>query len=59
MAQLEFNLAHGKAVVAMENEIATKMDMGKTEFKTQMLNQISTQFNYKQKYLYTVYYDIS
>ena len=45
MAQLEFNLAHGKAVVAMENEIATKMDMGKTEFKTQMLNQISTQFN--------------
>ena len=45
MAQLEFNLAHGKAVVEMENEIATKMDMGKTEFKTQMLNQISTQFN--------------
>tara|TARA_B100000035_G_scaffold313928_1_gene328796 strand:+ start:974 stop:2026 length:1053 start_codon:yes stop_codon:yes gene_type:complete len=45
MARLEFNLAHEKAIVAMENEIATKMDMGKTEFKTQILNQISTQFN--------------
>ncbi|MDB2571768.1 hypothetical protein N9X82_04780 [Polaribacter sp.] len=45
MAQLEYNLAHKKAIVAMENEIATKMDMGKTEFKTQMLNQISTQLN--------------
>lgn len=40
MAQLEFNLAHDKAIVAMEDEMAAKMDMGKTEFKTQMLNQI-------------------
>ena len=27
MAQLEYNLAHKKAIVAMENEIATKMDI--------------------------------
>jgi hypothetical protein len=45
MAQLEFNLAHKKAIVAMEDEMATKIDMGKTEFKTQILNQISTQLD--------------
>ncbi len=46
MAQLEFNLAHDKAIVAMEDEMATKMDIVKTEFKTQILNQFSTQFDF-------------
>jgi hypothetical protein len=45
MAQLEFNLAHEKAIDAMEDEMAIIMDIGKTEFKNQILNQISTQFD--------------
>ena len=45
MSQLEFNLAHKKAIVAMEDEMATKMEIDKTEFKTQLLNQFSTQFD--------------
>lgn len=45
MAQLEFKLAHEKAIIAMEEEISLKMQIDKTEFKEQLLDQLSNQYD--------------
>jgi len=45
MAQIEFQLAHEKAIIAMEEEISLKTQIDKTEFKEQLLYQFSNQYD--------------
>jgi len=44
--QLDFNLAHGKAIESIENEIESKYEMNKEQLKVQLLNGVQKQLDF-------------